>query len=73
MAAAQSLPKEIFKAYDIRGLDGKTMSKDSLNEPGQPSRMAQSIKRLHAGPRFYSDFNMFRLTAILQGIGGGHE
>ena len=38
------------------------MSKDSLNEPGQPSRMAQAIKRLHAGPRFYSDFNMFRLT-----------
>lgn len=43
-------------------LDGKTMSKDSLNEPGMPSRMAQAIKRLHAGPRFYSDFNMFRLT-----------
>ncbi len=43
-------------------LDGRTMSKDSLNEPGQPSRMAQAIKRLHTGPRFYSDFNMFRLT-----------
>jgi len=46
----------------IEFLAGKTMSKDSLNEPGQPSRMAQAIKRLHAGPRFYSDFNMFRLT-----------
>src|SRR5919108_2611628 len=43
-------------------LDGKTMSKDSLNAPGMPSRMAQSIKRLHAGPRFLTDFNMFRLT-----------
>ncbi len=43
-------------------LEGKTMSKDSLNESGMPSRMAQSIKRLHAGQRFYSDFNMFRLT-----------
>jgi thiamine kinase-like enzyme len=43
-------------------LEGKTMSKDSLNGSGMPSRMAQSIKRLHAGPRFLADFNMFRLT-----------
>ena len=43
-------------------LIGKTMSKDSLNEPGQPARMAQAVKRLHAGPRFLLDFNMFRLT-----------
>jgi thiamine kinase-like enzyme len=43
-------------------LNGKTMSKDALNAPGMPIRMAQSIKRLHAGPRFLTDFNMFRLT-----------
>jgi len=43
-------------------LDGKTMSKDSLNESGMPTRMAQAIKRLHAGPRLLLDFNMFRLT-----------
>jgi thiamine kinase-like enzyme len=43
-------------------LEGKTMSKDSLNESGMPSRMAHSIKKLHAGPRFLTDFNMFRLT-----------
>ncbi|MBK9780757.1 MAG: phosphotransferase family protein [Anaerolineales bacterium] len=43
-------------------LDGKTMSKDSLNEPEMPSRMAHAIKRLHAGERFLTDFNMFRLT-----------
>lgn len=46
----------------IEFLDGKTMSKDSLNEKGMPTRMAHAIKKLHAGPRFYSDFNMFRLT-----------
>lgn len=46
----------------IEFLKGKTMSKDSLNEPGQPRRMAWAIKRLHAGPRFLLDFNMFRLT-----------
>jgi thiamine kinase-like enzyme len=51
--------------YDVmvlKFLDGKTMSKDSLGESGMPTRMAQAIKILHAGPRFYSDFNMFRLT-----------
>ncbi|HJR81567.1 MAG TPA: choline kinase family protein [Anaerolineales bacterium] len=51
--------------YDVMVLaflEGKTMSKESLNQPGMPTRMAQSIQRLHAGPRFYSNFNMFRLT-----------
>ena len=52
-------------AYDVMVLEflnGKTMSKELLNQPGMPTRMAQSIRKLHAGPRFYSDFNMFRLT-----------
>jgi thiamine kinase-like enzyme len=43
-------------------LNGQTMSKDALNTPRMPAHMAQSIKRLHSGPRFFSDFNMFRLT-----------
>ena len=43
-------------------LNGMTMSRDSLNEPGMPTRMTQAIKKLHAGPRFLTDFNMFRLT-----------
>jgi thiamine kinase-like enzyme len=54
-----------FPEYSVMVLefiDGRTMSKDSLNEPGMPARMAQSIKRLHAGRRFLLDFNMFRLT-----------
>jgi thiamine kinase-like enzyme len=51
-----------YNAMVLEFLKGKTMSKDSLNEPGQPARMADSIKRLHAGPRFLLDFNMFRLT-----------
>lgn len=51
--------------YDVMVLEflnGKTMSKDSLNEAGMPTRMAQAIKKLNAGPRFLMDFNMFRLT-----------
>lgn len=43
-------------------IEGKTMSKDALHAPGMPTRMAQAIKKLHAGPRFLMDFNMFRLT-----------
>lgn len=43
-------------------LNGKTMSKDSLNEPGMPTRMAEAIRKLNEGPRFLLDFNMFRLT-----------
>lgn len=43
-------------------LQGQTMSKETLRQPGMPTRMAQAIKRLNAGPRFHSDFNMFRLT-----------
>jgi thiamine kinase-like enzyme len=49
-------------------LYGTTMSKDSLNAPGMPARMAESIKRLHAGPRFLTDFNMFRLTEYYLGV-----
>ena len=51
--------------YDVmvlKFLEGRTMSRESLNESGMPTRMAQSIRKLHAGPRFFSDFNMFRLT-----------
>ena len=54
-----------FPEYNVmvlEFLDGKTMSKESLNESGMPTRMAQAIKRLHAGGRFLRDFNMFRLT-----------
>jgi len=51
-----------YNVMVLEFLNGVTMSKDSLNSPGMPSRMAQSIKRLHAGERFILDFNMFRLT-----------
>src|SRR5215211_9551971 len=54
------LPEQSVMVLEF--LNGQTMSKDSLNEPGMPTRMAQAIKKLHAGPRFLTDFNMFRLT-----------
>jgi thiamine kinase-like enzyme len=54
------LPEQCVMVLEF--LSGKTMSKDSLNQPAMPTRMAQAIKKLHAGPRFLTDFNMFRLT-----------
>ncbi|MCE9646487.1 MAG: phosphotransferase family protein [Chloroflexi bacterium] len=51
-----------YNVMVLEFLQGSTMSKESLSEPGMPKRMAESIKRLHAGPRFLLDFNMFRLT-----------
>ena len=51
-----------YNVMVIEFLNGRTMSREALNEAGLPARMAQSIKKLNAGPRFFSDFNMFRLT-----------
>ena len=51
-----------YNAMVLEFLQGQTMSKDALNQPGMPARMAEAIKKLHAGPRFLTDFNMFRLT-----------
>jgi thiamine kinase-like enzyme len=51
-----------YNVMVIEFLNGKTMSKNSLNEKGMPTRMAQTIKKLNQGPRFLTDFNMFRLT-----------
>jgi thiamine kinase-like enzyme len=51
-----------YQAMVLEFLQGTTMSNESLNLPGMPSRIAAAIKRLHAGSRFLSDFNMFRLT-----------
>ncbi len=66
-AEANVAPKVLYHLpeYNVMVLEfltGKTMSKESLSAPGMPTRMAKVIKKLHAGPRFYSDFNMFRLT-----------
>ncbi len=51
-----------YNAMVLEFIIGQTMSKDTLNQPGMPTRMAEAIKKLHAGPRFLTDFNMFRLT-----------
>lgn len=51
-----------YRVMILEFLNAKTMTKDTLNVIGMPAKIAQTIKRLHAGPRFLHDFNMFRLT-----------
>jgi thiamine kinase-like enzyme len=43
-------------------IPGATMSGETLRVPGMAARMADSLRRLHAGPRFLHDFDMFRLV-----------
>lgn len=66
-AEANVAPKVLYHLPEynvmvLEFLEGKTMSKESLSADGMPTRMAKVIKKLHGGPRFLADFNMFRLT-----------
>lgn len=54
-------------------IHGETMSIAKLKETGQPTRIAQSLKKLHTGPRFLYDFNMFRLTEFYLKVVDGHD
>jgi thiamine kinase-like enzyme len=49
-------------ALVLEWLPGRTMSNAAFGEPGMPERIAATLRRLHAGPRFRDDFDMFRLT-----------
>jgi thiamine kinase-like enzyme len=42
-------------------IPGETMTGARLRCRGMPERIAGSLRRLHAGPRFLHDFDMFRL------------
>jgi thiamine kinase-like enzyme len=40
-------------------IEGTTLTDGSFREPGMIARAADACRRLHAGPRFVSDFDMF--------------
>src|SRR5689334_6965861 len=42
----------------LEWLPGRTMSNAAFQEPGMPARIAEVLRRLHAGPRFRDDFDM---------------
>jgi thiamine kinase-like enzyme len=60
------LPDE--KVMILEFITGQTMSIAALQAPGMPTRIAEALKTLHAGPRFLTDFNMFRLVEFYLNI-----
>ena len=66
-AAAGVAPRVVhaIPAWDVfilEWLPARTMSNEALSAPGMPGRIAEVLRRLHAGPRFRDDFDMFRLA-----------
>jgi thiamine kinase-like enzyme len=55
------IPK--WDVFVLEWLPGRTLSNEAFAAPGMPARIAEALRRLHAGPRFRDDFDMFRLTA----------
>ena len=61
------------KVMVLEFLKGETMSIETLQGSGMPARIAQSLKKLHAGARCLNDFNMFRLVEFYMGIVAEHD
>ena len=57
---AHSLPE--WQVFVLDWLPATTMSIESLRAPGMPTRLATTLRQLHAGPRFRDDFDMFRVS-----------
>ena len=54
-------------------LEGETMSGVTLRSPEMARRMGESLRMLHAGPRFLQDFDMFRLVEYYLGVVDEHR
>ena len=51
-----------WDVFVLEWLDATTMSVEGLRAPGMPARIAETLRRLHAGPPFRDDFDMVRLS-----------
>jgi len=54
-------------------IEARTMSNQAFAVPGTPLRIAESLRKLHAGPRFRDDFDMFRLTEYYLSVVDGRS
>jgi thiamine kinase-like enzyme len=52
----------------IRWVEGRTLTAADLTEPALLHRVAASVRRLHSGPRFAGDFDMFEVQRSYLGI-----
>jgi thiamine kinase-like enzyme len=51
-----------WDVFVLAWLPARTMSVETLGADGMPTRIAEVARRLHAGPRFRDDFDMFRVA-----------
>ncbi|CAN5621858.1 phosphotransferase family protein [soil metagenome] len=51
-----------WDAFVLAWIPAATMSNEAFASPRAPDRVAAALKRLHAGPRFRDDFDMFRTS-----------
>lgn len=51
-----------WDVFVLEWVDARTMSNEAFAADGFPERIATVLRRLHAGPRFRDDFDMFRTT-----------
>ena len=66
-------PRVVFYLSDdnvmvLEFIKGDTMTRKTMAAPGMPGRLAQSVRKLHSGPRFLENFNMFRLAEFYLGV-----
>ena len=54
-------------------IEARTMSNQAFAVPGTPLRIAESLRKLHAGSRFRDDFDMFRLTEYYLSVVDGRS
>lgn len=57
-----------WDVFVLAWVEARTLSVEALAEPGMPARVAEALRRLHAGPRFRDDFDMFRLAERYLGV-----
>lgn len=49
-----------WDVFVLEWIDARTMSNDAFAARDSPDRIAAALRRLHVGPRFRDDFDMFR-------------
>jgi thiamine kinase-like enzyme len=65
------LPDDNVMVFEF--VAGETMTIDRLQAAGMPGRIAEALRRLHAGPRFLQDFDMFRLVETYLATAEQHD
>ena len=65
------LPDDNVMVFEF--IAGETMTIDRLQAARMPGRIAETLRRLHAGPRFLQDFDMFRLVETYLATAEQHD